>query len=285
MRKRGLVCALFCLLSIFGACAKPSAAANTGAASAGAASGGPSPEAVVPSSRLSTALRAAGIPAPLAEAIRSDEAAFLADLSAVLAGDPALYALVDKAHSLPEGYAPEDLVTLTTEGSAYQVSRAGLKLRREAADALECMARAARADGVTLVASSTYRSYEYQVEVYNRTVAEMGQEAADRVSARPGQSQHQTGLVVDFGSISDEFAETKAGRWMAANAPRFGWSLSFPGGYEALTGYKWESWHYRYVGLPLAVFIDRWFDGIQQYALQFIHAWTDGPDAPKNTTF
>ncbi|MDR3247555.1 MAG: D-alanyl-D-alanine carboxypeptidase family protein, partial [Treponema sp.] len=58
---------------------------------------------------------------------------------------------------------------------------------------------------------------------------------------------------------------------------RFGWSLSFPDGYESATGYRWESWHYRYVGEDLSAFIDTWFDGIQQYALQFIHAWEDSP--------
>jgi D-alanyl-D-alanine carboxypeptidase len=146
-------------------------------------------------------------------------------------------------------------------------------LRRAAAEALEEMAVAAKADGVTLVASSSYRSYDYQVEVYGRVVREMGPEAADRESARPGHSQHQTGLVVDFGSIDDSFAETKAGRWIAANGSRFGWSISFPDGYEEVTGYRWESWHYRYVGRDLAAFIDTWFEGVQQYALQFIYEW------------
>ena len=146
-------------------------------------------------------------------------------------------------------------------------------LRREAAESLEVMAAAARFDGVTLIVSSAYRSYDYQEQVYNRIVREMGREAADRESARPGHSQHQTGLVVDFGSIDDSFALTAAGRWMAANAPRFGWSLSYPDGYEALTGYRWESWHYRYVGANLAGFIEHYFDGIQQYALRFLYEW------------
>jgi D-alanyl-D-alanine carboxypeptidase len=101
----------------------------------------------------------------------------------------------------------------------------------------------------------------------------MGQEAADRESARPGHSQHQTGLVVDFGSIDDSFAATAAGRWITANASRFGWSLSYPNGYEDVTGYRWESWHYRYVGREIAAFINNYFDGIQQYALRFMYEW------------
>ena len=92
---------------------------------------------------------------------------------------------------------------------------------------------------------------------------------------RSGKSQHQLGLVVDFAPISDSFAETKASEWLLRNASRFGWSLSFPDGYENVTGYRWESWHYRFVGKDLAVFIEKYFENIQQYALQFIHAWQD----------
>jgi D-alanyl-D-alanine carboxypeptidase len=186
-------------------------------------------------------------------------------------GDPFLRLLVDKQHPLPDGYEPDDLVEL--ENGSYRTGRAGLMLRSAAAAALDEMAWTARAEGLTLVASSTYRSYDYQVEVYSRNVREMGQAAADRESARPGYSQHQLGLIVDFGSITDAFAETKEGIWLAANASRFGWSLSFPDGYEETTGYRWECWHYRYVGKELAEFIDNYFDGIQQYALQFINEW------------
>ena len=226
------------------------------------------------SAKLDAVMRNAELPAALSARIKTAANAsptFMADLSACLEGDRYLRALVDKKHSLPTGYAPADLVALT-EGS-YRVSRSGLTLRRAAATALDEMAKAARADGVTLVASSTYRSYDYQTQVYNRNVREMGQAAADRESAKPGHSQHQTGLVVDFGSIDDSFAATAAGRWMKSNASRFGWSLSFPDGYEAVTGYRWESWHYRYVGKPLAAFIDNYFDGIQQYALRFLYEW------------
>jgi D-alanyl-D-alanine carboxypeptidase len=279
------------------ACTKPAAGQGEGGAATRAldmtpvtASGAARAEDGVPAP-VQAALDGAGIPENLRQKIRlsvsdntsfadntsvSGDSSFLSDLSAVTEGDPFLRRLVDKQHALPEGYEPDDLVEL--RGGKYQVSRAGLQLRRDAADALGEMAEAARADVVTLVASSAYRSRRYQVTVYQRIVAEMGQEAADRESSRPGYSQHQTGLAVDFGSISDEFADTKAGRWLAANAARYGWSLSFPDGYEALTGYRWESWHYRYVGPALAAFIDAWFGGIQQYALQFINEWEKQDD-------
>jgi D-alanyl-D-alanine carboxypeptidase len=216
----------------------------------------------------------AGLPPELSRKV-ADSAArgpdFIMELLAILENDPYLYRLVDKEHPLPEGYAPADLTEIS--GGSYTVTRKGLMLREAAALALEEMAAAALADGVTLTAASAYRSYEYQVDVYNRNVREMGQDAADRESARPGHSQHQLGLAVDFFPIDDTFAETAAGRWVLRNASRFGWSLSFPDGYEEVTGYRWESWHYRYVGRDSARFIDTYFDGIQQYALRFIHAW------------
>ena len=193
-------------------------------------------------------------------------------LESILGDEPFLRILVDKQNALPHGYTPADIVSLRNGGS-YQISRNDLSLRQTAADALEQMAAAALAEGITLVVSSSYRSFDYQTQVYNRYVNQMGQAAADRVSARPGHSQHQLGLVVDFGPINNSFAGTPAGRWVAANASRFGWSLSYPNNYEAVTGYSWESWHYRYVDRNLAVFIDTYFGGIQQYALRFIHEW------------
>ncbi|MDR0910817.1 MAG: M15 family metallopeptidase [Spirochaetaceae bacterium] len=221
-------------------------------------------------------LQRAEIPEDLADAImlsNQESPDFIMNLLEILGEEAALRALVDKAHRLPDGYAPDDLVLLPREEASYTVSRSGMYLRTPAEGALEEMAAAARADGITLMASSTYRSYDYQVTVYNRIVDEMGVEAADRESARPGYSQHQTGLVVDFGSITDAFAETRAGRWMASHANEYGWSLSFPDGYEAITGYRWESWHYRYLGVPLCDFINQYFGGIQQYGLRFIYEW------------
>jgi len=221
---------------------------------------------------LSSSLAGAKLPESVSSRIQESIAAdpaFIIDLFTIIQTDPYLWLLVDKEHSLSEDYAPEDLVEL--KNGSYRVNRNGLLLRSAAAASLEEMASSARSEGLTLTASSAYRSYGYQVEVYARNVREMGQEEADRVSARPGHSQHQLGLVVDFGSITDAFAGTAEGRWLAANASRFGWSLSYPQGYEEVTGYRWESWHYRYVGKELAEFIDNYFGGIQHYALRFIH--------------
>jgi D-alanyl-D-alanine carboxypeptidase len=218
----------------------------------------------------------AGIPERLARRVAAsalDSPAFIMELLELLYDDPFTYYLVDKQHALPPGYEPDDLVSLP--GGPYRLGRDGLMLRRAAADSLYEMALAASAEGVTLEAGSTYRSEAYQAQVYEREVRTYGRETADRQSAQPGKSQHQLGLVVDFNPIDDAFAETPASAWLLRNAGRFGWSLSFPDGYEELTGYRWESWHYRYVGPDLAAFINTYFEGIQQYALQFIHAWLE----------
>jgi zinc D-Ala-D-Ala carboxypeptidase len=194
-------------------------------------------------------------------------AAALADRAA----DPMLLYRADKAKALPEGYEPADLVAL--DGTGLSVGRQGQRLRRPAFEAMRAMDAAARAGGVTLLVSSTYRSYAYQAEVFARNVKESGREAALMVSAEPGHSQHQLGTAIDFGSITDAFAGTKAGRWLLANAPRFGFSLSFPKGMEAVTGYSWESWHYRYIGKAAAAMAEEFFGGAQRHALMFLEAY------------
>jgi D-alanyl-D-alanine carboxypeptidase len=198
---------------------------------------------------------------------------FLADLENVLATDrDDLLRLVDKKHSLPDGYKPPDIVPLV-KNNAYTIGRNDLSLRKPAEAALKNMGLAASKAGVTLLASSTYRSYEYQIEVYNRNVSRYGKATADRESAQPGKSQHQLGTVVDFGSITDSFANTAAGKWLYAHAGEYGWSLSFPDGYEDVTGYRWECWHYRYVGVEATRFQKKWFSNIQQFMLEFIDLW------------
>jgi D-alanyl-D-alanine carboxypeptidase len=226
-------------------------------------------------SRIHAALEAADIPPTVSASIqaRIDAAPkpFQLNLAAALTdhkADPMLLYRVDKTKALPDGYAPADLVPL--DGTELSVSRAGHRLRSAAFRALKAMYTAARADGVTLIVSSSYRSYAYQTEVWNRGVAAEGEAATAASSARPGHSQHQLGTAIDFGSITDAFAETKASQWLAINARRFGFSLSFPQGMSSVTGYKWESWHYRYIGKAAASLEKEYFGGIQQYLLQFL---------------
>jgi D-alanyl-D-alanine carboxypeptidase len=199
--------------------------------------------------------------------------AFLTELDAVIAADKeaGLLLFVDKKHALP-GYVPPDLVTLKSN-TAYLTSRQGLQLRSVAEASLRRMGQAARDAGITLLASSTYRSFDYQVTVYARNVRALGPVEADRESARPGTSQHQLGTVVDFGSISASFADTAAWRFLDSHAAEYGWSLSFPDGYEDVTGYLWECWHWRYIGVDAVRFQAKWFDNIQQFMLEFVSAY------------
>ena len=235
-------------------------------------------ESAIIKEKVSRALLAAEIPDRLGKDIEesvnnSDSNSFLVMLGRIVNDDDRyLRILVDKQHALGADYEPGDLIPLQ-----YKNYRAGITdpmmLRRKAETALEEMAAAARAAGITLVVSSAYRSYEYQIGSFERWTARLGPKEAERVSARAGHSQHQLGLVADFGAINNNFADSAMGKWISANAGRFGFSLSYPQGYEEITGYAWESWHYRYVGAELVNFIDSWFDGIQQYALRFIHEW------------
>ncbi|ORC34465.1 hypothetical protein B4O97_12550 [Marispirochaeta aestuarii] len=205
-----------------------------------------------------------------AEAIMVRPAEFLLLMREILKEPEDLFLIADKKHTLPEDYTPEDLVALTE--FPLTLNRKDLSLRERIMPDLLAMDQAARNEGLKLVYSSSYRSYDYQKQVYQRHVNQMGQEAADRISARPGTSQHQLGTTVDFGSITDAFAETPEGRWLKKNAWRFGFSLSYPEGYEDLTGYAWESWHYRYIGRPAARMTELFFEGIQHNFLYFLDA-------------
>ena len=205
--------------------------------------------------------------------VNGDAQEFLADLQRVLASDTDdLLTLVDKQHYLAADFVPADIAALKPN-DFYLLNRNDLSLRLPVEKALRKMALAAKEDGINLVVSSTYRSYDYQKNLYERNVRQLGKAVADRESAPPGASQHQLGVAVDFGSITDEFAQTKQGRWLADHAGDYGGSLSFPDGYEDVTGYRWECWHFRYVGVAAVEFQRKWFSDVQQFMLEFIHAW------------
>jgi D-alanyl-D-alanine carboxypeptidase len=197
----------------------------------------------------------------------------IAAVDAARSADPMLLRRVDKnpGGALGEAYEPSDLVGL--DGTGLSVSRAGHRLRKPAFAALRELDGAAREALVVLLVSSSYRSYAYQKEVFARNAAQDGVEKARLSSAEPGRSQHQLGTAADFGSIDDSFADTEAGRWLSANASRFGFSLSYPEGKEALTGYLGESWHYRYVGKAAAALETEFFGGMQARMLAFVEKY------------
>ncbi len=168
--------------------------------------------------------------------------------SAQIDNPDCLTVLVNKYHPLPEDYIPKDLEQIHPEFNANE-----LVLRREAAKALEEMGRAAREEGILLQAISAFRSFEYQEEVYLRyktpdSSMEEYQKERDKVSARPGYSEHQTGLAVDINDLEETFELTPAGIWLAANSHYFGYILRYPKGKEPVTGYSYEPWHFRYIG-------------------------------------
>lgn len=204
---------------------------------------------------------------------------FLADLYAVLdeekkfpQDDLSLYFLIDKTHPVGSDYEPKNLRKLV-KNDDYIINKNTLSLRPDVEDALRVMARAAKRDGVTLDVSSTYRSYSYQKALFQHWVDVDGLVEAERESARAGTSQHQLGVAIDFGSIDDDYDTTPGGQWMYAHAEEYGWSLSFPKQYEDVTGYRWECWHFRYLGIPACQFQKKWFNDVQQYMLEFIDAW------------
>jgi len=205
---------------------------------------------------------------------------FLADLHKVLEeekltfreDDLDLLYLIDKKHSVSSDYVPKDLIPVKNN-DLWNVSRNDLSLRPESYAALEKMSAAALNDGIKLMVSSTYRSYKYQEGLFNRYVSQDGVELAERYSARPGTSQHQLGMAVDFGSITDDWGDTQMGKWVYDHAAEYGWSLSFPRDYEDVTGYMWECWHFRYIGVEACRFQKKWFSNVQQFMLEFIDAW------------
>ncbi|WP_010307309.1 M15 family metallopeptidase [Kurthia senegalensis] len=130
---------------------------------------------------------------------------------------------------------------------------------KEARTAFEKLNAFAKKSGYTFNAFSTYRSYERQTVLYENYKAKDGQKAADRYSARPGFSEHQTGLAFDIGDAnvpndfaSNRFGETEAGKWLAENAHKYGFIMRYPNDKEDVTGYMYESWHFRYVGVDIA---------------------------------
>lgn len=157
-----------------------------------------------------------------------------------------LTVVVNKKHKLPEDYAP----TLK--------SVAGGQMRTEAADALSQMLVAAETDGLLMKVISSYRSYATQVSTYNYWVNVDGKTQADRSSARPGHSEHQTGLAVDLGmpdgtcDLEICFGDTEQGKWLAANAQDYGFIVRYESDTESVTGYQYEPWHMRYVGIDEA---------------------------------
>lgn len=168
---------------------------------------------------------------------------------------PPQVCLVTRARGVGAGYVPPDLITLPR---AVIVERP-VQLRQEAAQALLEMISTAQSEaGLRLLALSGYRSYQEQERVLTELIGLLGEPAARRQAAPPGHSEHQLGLAVDVVSprrtaeLEPVFGTEPEGLWVAANAARFGYVISYPAGKEAITGYVYEPWHIRHVGVAVA---------------------------------
>ena len=169
-----------------------------------------------------------------------------------------IWVVVNKKNALPIGYKPADL---TVPNVALRLSKTHeqMQFSGKAVPDLEAMFAAAQKDGVELVFGSAYRSGVLQKQFYDSYVARDGRDKADTYSARPGHSEHQTGLAVDITRADGKchlekcFEDTPEGKWIAANSYKYGFILRYLEGKEAITGYTYEPWHLRFVGRELAL--------------------------------
>ncbi|MDF2606606.1 MAG: hypothetical protein K0S34_801 [Bacillales bacterium] len=175
--------------------------------------------------------------------------------------DPAsLTVLVNKERNLPENYTPNNLVIGDFSKINYVLKQQIDKnrVRIEVLPYLEQLFAEAKANGITIYVSSAYRSYNTQKSIFAWNQSVYGAEKANTVSAHAGQSEHQTGLAIDFTSKSvnfdlvERFEQTPEGKWLANNAYKFGFILRYPKNKSNITGYVYEPWHFRYVGQELA---------------------------------
>ncbi len=155
--------------------------------------------------------------------------------------------LVNKYNKLPSNFEASDLVTLSKEYSSR-----GHKIKKVAAEALMKMIDAAKKEGIDLLVISGYRTESTQAGLYNNSVKRNGEEHALIYSAKPGYSEHQLGLAVDLNDTEERFDQTKEYKWLKANSYKYGFIERYPKGKEFITGYGYEPWHYRYLGVDLA---------------------------------
>ncbi len=171
--------------------------------------------------------------------------------------------LINRTHPLAEDYVPTDMVKVESVVSGVGVPGETDQMRKAAAEAFEKMVAAAKEDNIEILMRTGYRSYAYQRDrLYQPYITQYGQTYADTISAKPGQSEHQTGLACDVGgksegyALSYEFGNTDEGKWVAAHSYEYGFIIRYTDGETEkpgeITGFIFEPWHLRYVGVEAA---------------------------------
>lgn len=197
------------------------------------------------------------IPAPLAfeNTTRIDE-----EGRQIVTNPDHILVLVNKTRSLPPDFVPANMVVPNVPFPFTAIEPRKF-MRAEAALALEKLFAAAHAEGLRPFALSGFRAFYRQAAIFAARVELVGETQANRTVARPGQSEHQTGLAMDITShevgfsLTVDFGATREGMWLAANAHRFGFIIRYPQGKEHITGYSYEPWHIRYVGTETAHYL------------------------------
>lgn len=208
------------------------------------------------------------LPTSIRNRIYANPTQFFKLMKDLMAYDYQLFLHIDSQHPLhPPYYPPPHLTSLKN----YPVkTNKEMQLQKIAAEGFMILAHSAQAHHIQLVGISAYRTYEYQENLYKQLKNSRGRAGAS-LSASPGHSQHHLGTALDFNSLSQDFDKTNEGRWLIANAYKYGWSLSYPKGYEKLTGYDYEPWHFRYI-TPVGCHLQReFFEDIQFYFTHFLH--------------
>ncbi|KYC97542.1 M15 family metallopeptidase [Heyndrickxia sporothermodurans] len=176
----------------------------------------------------------------------------------VVANPTAITVMVNKSNALPDGYRPSDLVRPKVKFVFGNQKLDKALMRAEAAASLEKMFSQASSQGIQLYAASGFRSYETQDYLFKQEIKQVGRKKAELAVAKPGTSEHQTGLTMDISApsvnytLTQNFESKKEGKWLAEHAHEFGFILRYPKGKEDITKYQFEPWHFRYVGKEIA---------------------------------
>lgn len=225
-------------------------------------------------------------------AVEEEDSLLPDDLNSILADNKtvpldlvpdSITVLVNRVYPLPSDYVPVNLTVPDVKFSfAYLNDKR--KMRKVAATALEKLFNAAKEKNLELVGVSGYRSYARQKEIYDRNILTRGQSATDTVSAKPGSSEHQTGLTIDVSArsvnyrLDQSFGDTKEGQWLAKNAHLYGFIIRYPYGKTDVTGYSYEPWHIRFVGVAVATYL--YNNGLTMEEYYGVEAVTE--DTPDN---